>query len=415
MLTSISNIVSVSAGGEHSMALSADGAVWIWGRNNLGQLGNGTNADSRVPMQADLPGTARVIEAGDSHSVAELSDGRVFSWGSNASGQLGVPDVANALSPVQVSLSQSGGVIGGEDEDIHEITGSLTADELAINYKLTYSGPITSDASIWAAIKPLSSSEYDVTVIADDVDAEITVFDNELMVLLPEGQAYVLAGGETYYINVRFTNVGGPIVYVLDVTASNNEISDYWSYDGELNEESPQFWVEVSLIDDGEYNVLVESPDGSVSAVMLDGSLAQLSPDVEGNYIFGASASYFVQINGAGHSDYMPFSLSIQMVDNELDDEDLPDIDLPGDGDPIFEFDLPDDETDEDLLTEAGDPHDEDEPHDDGADEYQAEGKLGGGWKDDITWAYGADLDGYDPYAWADEDYALRDYPRFDA
>ena len=38
----LTNVVAVAAGAYHSLALRGDGTVWAWGRNNLGQLGDGT-------------------------------------------------------------------------------------------------------------------------------------------------------------------------------------------------------------------------------------------------------------------------------------------------------------------------------------------------------------------------------------
>src|SRR5437879_8780047 len=42
---------AVAAGGGHSCAVMADQSVWCWGQNTTGQLGNGTIADSTVPVQ----------------------------------------------------------------------------------------------------------------------------------------------------------------------------------------------------------------------------------------------------------------------------------------------------------------------------------------------------------------------------
>ena len=47
--------VQVATGAYHSLALLGDGTVRAWGRNNLGQLGNGATANRSTP---DSPGTA---------------------------------------------------------------------------------------------------------------------------------------------------------------------------------------------------------------------------------------------------------------------------------------------------------------------------------------------------------------------
>lgn len=43
-LEGLPSIAALAAGGAHSLALAADGAVWDWGANTYGQLGNGTEA-----------------------------------------------------------------------------------------------------------------------------------------------------------------------------------------------------------------------------------------------------------------------------------------------------------------------------------------------------------------------------------
>ncbi|OGV97738.1 MAG: hypothetical protein A2Z59_12830 [Nitrospinae bacterium RIFCSPLOWO2_02_39_17] len=45
------NWSSVSAGYYHTMAIKTDGTLWAWGRNNYGQLGDGTTTDRYSPVQ----------------------------------------------------------------------------------------------------------------------------------------------------------------------------------------------------------------------------------------------------------------------------------------------------------------------------------------------------------------------------
>lgn len=98
----MSGVVAVAAGSFHSLAVKADGTVWAWGQNLYGQLGIGTTTQQLSPVQ--VPGLANVtaVAAGVTHSLALKSDGTVWAWGSNGSGELGDGTTTSRLAPVQV-------------------------------------------------------------------------------------------------------------------------------------------------------------------------------------------------------------------------------------------------------------------------------------------------------------------------
>lgn len=140
------NIVSISAGSYHNMAVSSDGQLFTWGRNNEWQLGRPLDRDeinfsatprpvpslerhnisssfgsgvatycitneglvyvmgsskrgqlglgqditlARTPRRIDLPGNVVQLACGWGHTVAMMDDGRVFTWGWPAHGRLG--------------------------------------------------------------------------------------------------------------------------------------------------------------------------------------------------------------------------------------------------------------------------------------------------------------------------------------
>ena len=104
--------VQVSGGSYHSLALSSSGAVYAWGWNGSGQLGNGTTADSHIPVAVKVVGTPMAgknitqISAGgsfnDGHSLALASDGTVYAWGRGVYGQLGNGTTTDSNVPVAV-------------------------------------------------------------------------------------------------------------------------------------------------------------------------------------------------------------------------------------------------------------------------------------------------------------------------
>ncbi len=114
----ISQATAVSAGGEHSLALTAAGTVLAWGDNTYGQLGGPppttpTPGNPTLRTVAGLPFIV-AISAGTRHSLALAADGTVWVWGRNQFGQLGVGDATDRPTPMQIpGLSNVVAIAGG--------------------------------------------------------------------------------------------------------------------------------------------------------------------------------------------------------------------------------------------------------------------------------------------------------------
>ena len=53
----VTKVIYISAGSYHSIAVNSNGDLYSWGWNGQGQLGNGTNTDSNVPLPVRTSGT----------------------------------------------------------------------------------------------------------------------------------------------------------------------------------------------------------------------------------------------------------------------------------------------------------------------------------------------------------------------
>ena len=91
----LASIVAVAASVASSMALRQDGVVFVWGQNGAGQLGLGDDAARPVPTQVPGLSSIRAIAAGGGQAFAVRQDGAVFSWGNNRDGQLGLGSAAS--------------------------------------------------------------------------------------------------------------------------------------------------------------------------------------------------------------------------------------------------------------------------------------------------------------------------------
>jgi alpha-tubulin suppressor-like RCC1 family protein len=93
---------SVSAGYYHTVAIKAYGTLWAWGYNYYGQLGDGTTTQQPSPVQIGTDSKWVAVSAGSYHNVAIKSDGTLWAWGYNYYGQLGDGTTTQQTAPVQI-------------------------------------------------------------------------------------------------------------------------------------------------------------------------------------------------------------------------------------------------------------------------------------------------------------------------
>jgi alpha-tubulin suppressor-like RCC1 family protein len=94
----LTDVVAVAAGTNHGLALKDDGSVWAWGRNYVGELGDGTATQRATPVQvANLSGVVAISAGGDT-SLALKNDGTVWIWGIDGTSIY----PGNSYVPVQV-------------------------------------------------------------------------------------------------------------------------------------------------------------------------------------------------------------------------------------------------------------------------------------------------------------------------
>ncbi|HHT9114972.1 MAG TPA: RCC1 domain-containing protein [Candidatus Wunengus californicus] len=162
--SSLRNIITIASGGGHTVFLRSDGAVLTCGSNYGGQLGDGTDADSNIPVLVDnLSGVITSVAGGLSHTVVLRSDGMIWTWGINYNGQLGDGTYDQRSTPVQVkyiNLIQTTSSIYGHVIDA--VDGNyLTEVSLTLRGKKTKIPKITSsDEEGFFQFENLESDTY---------------------------------------------------------------------------------------------------------------------------------------------------------------------------------------------------------------------------------------------------------------
>ncbi len=104
------DIPYVSSGAKYSMILKTDDTLWAVGKNNLGQLGDDSNANKFTPVQVKTTGGSAMTEVGQvstgwDHTVIVKKNGDVWAVGRNDFGQLGDDSTANKFTAVPVKTT----------------------------------------------------------------------------------------------------------------------------------------------------------------------------------------------------------------------------------------------------------------------------------------------------------------------
>lgn len=109
------SFASVTAGAAHACALTPRGEAYCWGRNDDGQLGDGTRVPrpAPVPVNTDVRFTA--LAAGDRHTCGIATTGQGYCWGSNDSRQLGIESSRSPRRPTPIADDRPlAGITAGE-------------------------------------------------------------------------------------------------------------------------------------------------------------------------------------------------------------------------------------------------------------------------------------------------------------
>ncbi len=75
------NWLKVEAGYYYTVAIKADGTLWTWGKNDSGQLGDGSKTDKFAPVQIGTATDWNSISAGSSQAFAVKTNGTLWAWG----------------------------------------------------------------------------------------------------------------------------------------------------------------------------------------------------------------------------------------------------------------------------------------------------------------------------------------------
>ncbi|MEQ9209439.1 MAG: hypothetical protein RLN96_06310 [Pseudomonadales bacterium] len=99
-----SSFVSLATGVFQTCGIATDGKAFCWGRNALGQLGDGTTTMQVEPVAVSTDLNFESIAIGDDHTCGVSSSDDVYCWGDGNAGKLGTRSTDNKLTPTKVKL-----------------------------------------------------------------------------------------------------------------------------------------------------------------------------------------------------------------------------------------------------------------------------------------------------------------------
>lgn len=174
----LEHVAAVSCGWESTAAIRTDGTLWTWGSNFSGELGNGGEEDSLVPVQVleDVSAVQTGVYTFRNQTLAVKTDGSVWAWGAGAVvSEDGVWDTADSRVPV-------------ECPDLHgSVPGSM---DYARSVMARYDEPfITVDGDVWG------HSAYTVSDANGNKSHYISLY--ELYLMMPEDMGVSIREGET--------------------------------------------------------------------------------------------------------------------------------------------------------------------------------------------------------------------------
>jgi hypothetical protein len=98
----LTNVKAIAIGYFHSLFLKTDSTVWACGRNQYGEIGDGTTIQRTTPIQASSLSSIVAISCGEQHSLFQKKGGTVWTAGLNGNGELGDATTTARSTPVQV-------------------------------------------------------------------------------------------------------------------------------------------------------------------------------------------------------------------------------------------------------------------------------------------------------------------------
>ncbi len=231
------DIIRVSVGNRIMAAIDSDGALWTWGDNSYGQLGNGSTVQTSVPQKI-MEGVVD-IELGCNFAVALKADGSVWTWGQNSKSQLGANlNDAFITKPQQIIKER----VSAELQEVQVLDATL---RLGVGEKTVVCAkpvPLLADYHEWI----WSTSNADVVTV-DERGVITAVSKGTAIITLTSDNGKTaqcsVTVGDTFILGdvngdglVNVTDIVATVNFIMEKPSNNfNELAADLNGDGKVN------------------------------------------------------------------------------------------------------------------------------------------------------------------------------------
>lgn len=181
------NAVDITAGTSHTCGTLVDGSMVCWGSNGDGQLGTTATTDtkSNIPVAVALPAGTKIKEmsAGGNHTCALTFTEEVLCWGNNDSGQLGNNSIDSHSTPVKVLQLHSAAHSGGS------VSSSITDNSALLTTTFAHTDSVTHRSLSYGTDEQMSSVKETIDLGHFGPIRTVTVGSHHSCLVLIDGHA----------------------------------------------------------------------------------------------------------------------------------------------------------------------------------------------------------------------------------
>lgn len=305
--TPLSDIVEISAGYSSAYARTASGTVYAWGDNASGQLGNNTLANSTYPVLMQTANGAATgitaISAGYAHVLLKTQNGTVLACGKNDKGQLGNGTTTDSAVLTQV-LASEGVVLSGVKAIDAGAQNSFVILQDSTLYGFGYGTPFlinhTSGNKLYPTAATLNTDgdlvNNVVEIAASNLFTVYKTADGAVMARgLNTGAFGIGTSGQTVRYPVEILNSG--IIYddYADAQEAATEISLNQTMQGGIQYADDTDWLKFTAPISESFAFL---PGGNVALTVFDSEMQPMTTTSGNIYALTGGSVYYIRITG---------------------------------------------------------------------------------------------------------------------